>query len=349
MGSICFLHTDYWRLAEPIAGLTGAPGWLRRLVRDAGRTAVLKTFELASAHQVDFLFLAGAATNEPAHQDCVAAWLSGPLNALKSRGIRVVMAASGNAALDRLADVVLHPNHWLAVDCRPSLRLTPVPIGETSTCELALVPFTSGFLPAASHRYRYRVSQHHTVETDVRGHRWVSAGVTQTLHPGETQTGGCLIVRTSSTGGCDAEPVVDFHRTGVLRFERRGIRIPAAAGLAASSICDAVTEASRTLTAEGETAIVDWDVELTGGEECGVPIEAEALQETQLLEAVRSALQNGHLGTWPRRIDVRLPEDPAIPEQEDTCIRTFGGVLRDRNTTDREPLIIGLRLLRRTA
>ncbi len=297
MNGIRFVHTDHLRLAESITGLAAAPSWLGRLARDATRGAVSRVFEIAKSRNADFVFIGGRCTESGEFQSSVGQWLEKPIRNLRQHGIQVVMAASQTVATECLADVVLHPGNRLhATRSKGQVRLETRPADSTETSELAVSPELVGQSVNAACNYLFRAQIRPAESLSPNGQMVYSAGTTQSHGPHEQGEFGCLVV--------DADPDIGrldtfFESTDLLRFETRKIEPPSVAS--SQMICDAVIEESRILARQQRrTTVVDWHVE-TPLECTG---ELESWWPDTILNSVRSVLQQGHIGVWPRCVQL---------------------------------------------
>ena len=349
MNGIRFVHTDHLRLAGSIAGLGATPSWLRRLARDATRGAVSRVFEIARSHDADFIFIGGSCTESEEFQSSVGRWLEKPIRNLRHRGIPVVMTASQTTATERLADIVLHPGNRLhATRSEGQVRLETHSADSTRVSELAVTPELVGPSVKAACNYLFRPRTRSAVVRSSDGQFVYSAGASQSHGPHEQGEFGCLVVNADSdTGQLDAI----FESTDPLRFETRQIEPPSVTS--SQMICDAVLEESRILARQQRrTTVVDWHlqtpVECTG--------EIESWWPDTILNSVRSVLQDGHIGVWPRCIHL-TPSSVRLPERADcAATRVLTSLLfekqRDSSPKSRTiftELITGARLLDRAA
>jgi|GEM_PF-2848816 len=349
MSSIRFVHSDYWRLAESIAGLASAPEWLRRQARDATRDSVVSLLNLASTHHVDFVFVGGRCTDDTAFSTSVADWLSEPLGLLRRQGIQIVMAESRIPAMDSLADVVVRPGERLhagRLDGR--VRLTTSHPSEEIHSDLAISAGDCGPSRLALVNYLYSPQLRHEIARPDHSVPVYSAGATQAHGPTETGRFGCLVV--------DVEPQqnavnTEFHSTDTVQFESRTMEAVASNGH--QEICERLVEESRALARQvSQTTVVDWRINTP----VTCPDTVEFLRSEQILDAVRAAMQTGHLGVWPRRVAVCLPNLRLAGDIDDFGPGTLKTLLLDETvSTGRstqvgfEQLVTSVRLLNRAA
>ena len=344
MNEIRFLHTDCWRLTEPVAALTSTPEWLRRMARDATRSAVLRTLELATAHQAGFLFVAAPPINSNTFSESVADWLNTAFQRLREGGTKIVMAAS-HPSIDQLADVLLQPQERLLVKRQAShLELAAAPIETTCLADLAVTNDQADRLSSAPCNYVYHPQVRHEVSGLSETEFVYSAGATQSLGPTESGSFGCLLVRATPEDGSIA---AEFHATDTLRFET--CSLDAATVTTEEQLCEAVVDATRELTRQqNHTTVIDWQVSGLAPHR-RLP---DLWQEQRLLKSIRNGLQTGHLGAWPRRIAITPASITAGESQSgtDATLRTV--LCEDRQMTPQavwDQLVEGTRLLRRAA
>lgn len=347
MNEIRFVHTDHLRLAGSIAGLASAPDWLRRLSRDATRGAVSRIFQITATRNADFVFIGGSCTESETFSPSVLQWLKEPIDALRQQGIQVVMTASPFSDMEKLADVVLHPDERLHATRAANGRVTLSSHSSDShtISDLAISPAQTGASAHATCNYVFRPQTRYTVEMSPKHHPVYSAGSPQSHGPHETGEFGCLVVDADRNTG-HVNPEMEY--TAPLRFETR--RITQESVISHQDTCDAVVKESRALARQQRhTTIVDWHIEC--------PIECndklESWQQETILKSVRLSLQEGHLGAWPRRIvvspsRVRLA---TIDESAGTCELT--NLLFEQQKESRQEshavfteLVTGARLLR---
>ncbi len=349
MSSIRFVHSDYWRLAESIAGLASAPEWLRRQARDATRDSVVSTLNLAGTHHADFVFIGGSCTSDTAFSTSVADWLSEQLGLLRRQGIQLVMAESGMSAIDSLADIILRPGerlHANRIDGR--VRLTASHLTDGADSDLTISTADSGPTSHGTCNYVYSPQLRHEIATSDHMHAVYSAGATQAHGPSEAGAFGCLLVNAVPN---QRDATATFHSTDTLRFESRTIE--AVAAHSRQEICERLMEESRVLTRQVSlTTVVDWRID--------TPVASrntlEFLRSDQILDSVRAAMQTGHLGVWPRRVAVCPPSLRLADDLDDVGTGTLRTFLIDeaastgRSTQARfDQLVTGVRLLNRAA
>jgi hypothetical protein len=349
MSDIRFVHTDYWRLADSIAGLATAPEWLRRQARDATRDSVLATLNLASTRNADFIFVGGSCTDDKMFYASVADWLREPLNMLRRQGIRVVMAESHLPAINELADVIVRPNERVhASRTDGTVRLTTANAHEDFRCDLAISTGDCGPSANATCNYLYSPQLRHEIAHAQHRNPVYSAGATQAHSPAETGEFGCLLVAATAS---HHDVTTSFHSTDTLRFDKRTID-----GMTAHNrqrICDEIVEESRVLARQVSlTTVVDWQITS--------PLDGvrtlELLRSDEILDLVRADLQTGHLGVWPRRVAVFPANLQMATQSNDIRPDTLRTLLFDEATATGsgsqagfEQLVTGARLLNRAA
>jgi len=347
MNKIRFVHTDHLRLAGSIAGLASAPDWLRRLSRDATRGAVSRVFQIAATQNADFVFIGGNCTDSEPFHSSVLQWLQEPIKTLRQQGIQVVLAASPFSEMENLADVVVHPDERLHATraANGRVELASHSCDSHTISDLAISPARIGASAHATCNYVFRPQTRHAIEMSPKYHPVYSAGSPQSHGPHETGEFGCLVVDADrNTGHVNA----DMEATDPLRFETR--HITQVSVISYQDTCDAVVKESRILARQQRhTTVVDWHVECPM--ECNDRL--ESWQQENILESVRSSLQEGHLGAWPRQIvvsplSVRLA---TINESEGT--RELTSLLLEQQKESRQEshaafaeLVTGARLLR---
>lgn len=349
MNGIRFVHTDYLRLADSIAGLAAAPDWLRRLARDATRGAVSRVFEIARTHRADFVFIGGSCTESEEYQSSVVRWMKGPVQSLQQQGIQVVMSASPSSDLECLADFVVRPGERLHVTrasghVRLGISRTDMPAGS----ELAVSPAKAGPSSHAACNYLFRPQTRHHIGTTPDGAAVHSAGAPQSHGPHEQGAFGCLVVEANPDSG---HLDVVFQTTDPLRFETRNIDLSSV--VTSQHVHDAVVEESRDLARQQRrTTVVDWHFETPL--DCAG--EFESWRQETILDSVRRTLQEGHLGVWPRRIEMAPSNVSLADRSESGGARELTTLLFERQRESHQEahaifaeLITGARLLRRAA
>ncbi len=349
MNGIRFVHTDYWRLAGSIAGLASAPDWLRRLARDSTRGAVSRVFEVAATRDAGFVLVGGGCSDSPDYDSSVARWLQEPIHNLKRRGIRFVLAAEQSSAVDELADYVLRPGQRLHVTRSAGrLNLAVQPAASQTRADLVVSPANSGTSPEASCNYLFRPGVRYACSAvDARVPVW-SAGSPQSHGPHEQGQFGCLVVEADSGSGTVE---TSFEATDPLRFETR--TIDRADMVTSEDICEAVVNESLELgRQQRQTTVVDWCID--------DPVDCvgrvESWHQDSMLETVRSTLQKGHLGVWPRRVSVSPPQVQISGESDTEGARELTSLLFQQPFESREvrnaafaELVTGTQLLDRAA
>ncbi len=345
MNRIRFVHTDHLRLGGSIAGLAAAPDWLRRLARDATRGAVSRIFEIATNQNVDFVFIGGSYSDSQDFQSSVLQWLEEPIHALRQHGVQIVMAASQSTDINDLADLLIGPDERLHVKRRTNrVHLSSHSADSPATSDLAISLDRIGPSSHAACEYLYQPQVRYHINHSHHHSPVYSAGAPQSQGPDESGPFGCLIVDADpATGHIEAT----LEATDPLRFESR--RIVAKSATTSQNICDTVVDESRALARQQRhTTIVDWRIKCPA--ECAGAV--DSWQQNSILASVRSALQEGHLGTWPRRIlvsptSVRLTSPT---RSEATCeLETLLFDQRTNSTVDSNAvfaeLVTGMRLL----
>ena len=323
MFGIRFVHTDHLRLASPVTGLAAAPEWLRRQARDATRQAVINVCDIARNWGADFLLIAGRLSESADDLPNVIAWLAAPLADLRRRGTAVAIATAGDTAelpgLADICDVLIRSGERLDVDrTLGKFCLNAVPARRVCNSDLS-VCFMSQASNGIQANCRYLVEPAVRQETKMadQGHTVYSAGSPQGLQPGEEGSFGCLLI-AAEQGNVETT----FETTDILRFataaiDDRPIRC-------SNDVINAVMDASRELARrELGTWIVDWRIEQRI--QCYSEI-ADFIPE-DLLRRVREALQSGHVGIWPRRIDVEPQEIRLVQDRVPSSLRELASVL----------------------
>lgn len=347
MNGIRFVHTDYLRLAGSIAGLAAAPDWLRRLARDATRGAVSRVFEIATTRHADFVFIGGGCSDAPEFDSSVFQWLQEPVRNLRQQGIRIVMAADQPSEFDRLADCVVRADERLLVT-RIGDQVSLHTSSSGAAADLAISVDSPGTSTGARVNYIYRPQTRYLID---EGHGRLpihSAGAPQSHGPYEQGEFGCLVVDADPDSG-QIEAV--FEATDPLRFETIGFQQPPTA--TTQDVCDAVVNGSLELARQQRrTTVVDWYME--NAVECVGSV--DRWQQESILESIRSTLQKGHLGVWPRRVMVSPPRARVSVESDSTATRELSALLFEDQTGSREEqhrafaeLLAGTRLLRTAA
>ena len=349
MNEIRFVHSDYWRLAESICGLADAPEWLRRLARDASRTAALRTIELAATRHVDFLFIGGSCTSDDRFQLSVADWLREPLQRLKNQGVQVAMAECDFGDVQDLADIVIPADHRLnIVRVGQCVRMSTSTVNTNVETDLTITPEHVAMNGSAKHNYVYRPQLRHEVNGKPGQPHVYSAGSTQAHSPVETGAFGCLLV------GVDPDRQIidaEFHATDSVRFETRTLDTNEATST--SGILNEIVRACRQIASQAvHTTVVDWQITQP------IDISDISMVHHQLdtLSAVRERLQTGHLGVWPRRISMCSPRFSAERLSGQPAAQTLQTLLLQKTSDQRlhepstfEQLLTGARLLNKAA
>ena len=349
MNGIRFVHTDYLRLAESIAGLAAAPDWLRRLARDATRGAVSRIFDIAVTQNVDFVLIGEICAPADQFRQNVVQWLEAPVQRLRQHGIQVVIAASGHAESESLADLVLQPDEWLhATNTADRVDLAVGPTNLPAESDLTIGTVPTGTSSNAKCSYLIHPQVRHSIETSNENSPVYSAGAPQSHGPHEQGEFGCLVVEANPD---TAQIDVVFEPTDPLRFETRSIQAPSIT--TSKDIADAVIEESRTLARrQRRTTIVDWHFDSPFA--CAGNI--ESWREENILNSVRSTLQKGHLGVWPRQFKITSSDvclaDPFEPGAAHELTSLLLGKLKESH--QQAPavfaeLITGVRLMRQAA
>ena len=345
MNGIRFVHTDCLRLAESVSGLAFAPSWLRRLARDSTRSAVSRVFEIAKSRNADFLFIGGSCTDSGDFQWSVRDWLEKRIRSLREQGIKVVMAASNASAAECLADVVLNTGECLhASRCRGQVSLTNRRTDAPEASELVVSPESAGPLSDVPCNYLFHTQTRYTARAQQHGLTVYAAGVPQSHGPHEQGESGCLVVDADpDTGRLDTV----FEPTDPLRFETHRIKPPSSAS--SQTICEMVIEESRTLARQQRrTTVVDWQVATP----VDCPGEIESWRQDAILESVRSILQQGHIGVWPRSIELMPSSVPFVEGPDSKAIRVLRSLIFEQPGESHQEsdnifaeLITGTRLL----
>lgn len=345
MNGIRFIHTDHCRLAGSISGLAAAPDWLRRLARDSTRGAVSRVFEIATTQEADFVFMAGAVSEIAEFDSSVAAWLREPIERLRRRGIKVVLAPTRPSTVDDLADAVLRPGERLQVrKCSVGVELSVQAAESQPSSDLVISPAASGASGQATCNYLFLPGTRRAEDVTADGVPVYTAGAPQSHGPHEQGASGCLVV--------DADPVdsrleIKFEETDPLRFETRTVDENSVQ--TSQDICDAVVTASLELARrQRRSTVVDWQLE--NSIECAGTI--ESWHQDHILESVRSTLQKGHLGVWPRRVVVSPSRVRLSGVSDSEGLRELHSLLSQQSAETREELnsvfaelITGARLL----
>lgn len=348
MNGLRFVHTDHCRLAGSISGLAAAPDWLRRLARDATRGSVSRVFEIAAAQHADFVFITGQISDAPEFDSSVAHWLREPVERLRRRGIQLVLATKQPSAIDALADAIVRPGERLQVTRSVQGVELSVQSTESQPGGLVISAAVSGPSARAACNYLYESGIRTARSSTDSGLPVYTAGAPQSHGPQEQGESGCLVVE-ADPGNCRVD--VSFEETDPLRFETR--TVDPGTALTSQDICDAVLNASLDLARhQRRSTVVDWLVD--SPVECAGTI--ESWDQTSILETVRSTLQKGHLGVWPRRVVVAPSKVRLSGVSETDGIRELNALLFDEpmETPEKKSavfaeLITGTRLLNRAA
>ncbi|MCH2212615.1 MAG: hypothetical protein MK110_15025 [Fuerstiella sp.] len=349
MNGIRFVHTDHLRLAESIAGLAAAPDWLRRLARDATRGAVSRIFDIAITQNVDFVLIGAICGQADAFHSSVIRWLEAPVEKLREHGIQVVIAATRHPESKLPADYIIQSDECLyATRNANRVQLTVGRADLPLESELAIGTASSGVSSRAKCSYLIRSGIRYSIGASHDHSPVYSAGAPQSHGPHEQGEFGCLVAEANPD---TAQIDVVFEPTDPLRFETR--RIQKSSIITSQDIADAIIEESRAMARrQRRTTIVDWffdsPFECTGA--------IDSWREENILKSVRSTLQKGHLGVWPRRIkitasDVRLadPFDSQAAHELASLLFDNTGDTNQRTTAAFAELVTGTRLLRQAA
>lgn len=313
MSRIRFVHVDHLRLGSPLAGLADYPEWLRQALSGAVRKSVSSVAELAVAGHCQFVLLAGRITENEADLDIATAWLSALSLQLKRHGIRMVQAiGSVPAQAGRQQTESLEFGSGDRVEVTwgasggPILRVVPRHVGRSSP-ESLLIELHQDRV-AGSPNYVYRaapdgVPGRELLQALSGDSLTVTAGSPQAISPDECGEYGCRIVEADLQ---QRSLSARFAAADTVRYAREVFHAVPEMGTA-EVVAEMVRRCQSMGTAAGRTTIVDWFV---GGPLTVRADRSGALSEEELLTRLRSELQAGHAGVWPRR--VRFTETSAF-------------------------------------
>ncbi len=303
--------------------------------------------------------IAGSVTESAADLETVVRWLGEQFEPLRHAEISVIAWARDQAqqhALSRICDVVLADDQRLDVHAdenSPSARLAFHVRGVEADAAAAALSLSVGrlaaplprlagslhyhILPASRHLHANRLTSGNGVLTG-------SAGPTQAASPDEQQACGCLLIDADTAAG---SLTAKFVETDVLRFGRQNIVLDSDA--TPTALRDRIARAVRDVdTDNGRTQLVDWVI---SGEARVDGLEAVELSEQSLLQFVRSDLQAGHRGVWPRSVRYAVSTMAAgVSSLPSIAMQEFVNVLQaDHGMQNdwREETLAGLELLAR--
>ena len=367
MSTVRFVHVDHLRLSTSPVGIADAPAWLRQLACDSVRNSVRNVIEVAVADNAEFLLIAGRVTDSPDDLEFVIDWLDQQFETLRRHGIQVVaVAASHREAelLGRICNVVIHDGDclYVAPDINETWRLsTSADVGYTKS---DLVVTLGGGKPGVG-RTTYN-AQSSVQPSEVRnrivtdGYLSVSAGPVQAISQSETWQGGCVVVDADVVS---REIRTEFRACDVLRFATEDLHLNSPV-----TIDSLILEIARASDGIGksisQTVIIDWRLSAEVMLEMS---DMSQICESSLLLRLRSDLQSGHRGAWPRRISfaqgARLQLQAVVREVDESYIDVVSGVSKTHRMNRHEErrqvvlggnnvngsLVVGLQLLGRVA
>lgn len=302
MSKIRFIHTDYLRLATPVSGIADAPGWLQKLATNCVRQATRNVIDVAIAHEVDFLLIAGGVTESSLDFPAAVEWLSHQFARLNQRGIQVVAVANSHheaSLLESICDLVISPDDQFYVSQ-----------GQGHQCRIHQAASTGGDevvvcvgrqFGSVSGRTVYNavpaIQSSDNCEASTRnGLLQISAGAVQAIGPSEAVEFGCVLVEAD---GQHKELSSEFIVTDVIRFATEDLDLSASTTV--ESLAAAISQASDSIGKSlSQTAVVDWCV---NAELVGEISSVSRFAETEMLNRLRNDVQAGHRGVWPRRIE----------------------------------------------
>lgn len=303
MSLIRFVHTDFLRLATPVSGVADTPGWLREQAAGSVRTAVRNVADTAINHNADFLLVAGSLTDSLPDLPLAVAWFEQITQRLQQSGVQVVVRATSPqeaALLAPVCDIVLGPDELLFASRRSTqdVHLRVTDHSHPASDELTVAVGRELSPPDGRTVYNATPATQCSAESDchgVVGYLSLSAGAVQAVHPDEQFEYGCVVVEADTeTRHLKSE----FVATDVIRFAVEELTLNTA--MSVESLASALVSASDSLDrSSARTLILDWvvDAELTADLR-----DVGQFDEFALLHRVRSAVQSGHRGVWPRRL-----------------------------------------------
>ena len=356
MSVIRFVHTDHLRLGSPLAGLADCPDWLRRAAAAAVRKSVANVIEAAIASRSHFLVIAGRITESNEDLEIAVRWLEAQTEQLNEHGIQLVISGHDVAehdALRRLNATVCgtdqtieaslgyngrlqlqtqvpgagrrHKNSLLLVNCSkwdPAVQHTTM---VDDFCYLSVPGIQANPIPPAISVTSLAevINVHSEIQNQSRCCLCVTAGSPQAVRPSEQGVFGCRLV--------EADPQhrtisARFCATDTFRYAQETIRCEDA--LTSTGLISAIAERSRAVSSlAGRTVVVDWTVEGT--------LQAEMhrfgdLDEASLLSGLRTQLQAGHAGVWPRRIHYSKETQFTSGSKSSMAIQEFLNVAGER-------------------
>ena len=304
MSKIRFIHTDYLRLATPVSGIADAPDWLRQLATNCVRQATRNVIDAAIAREVDFLLIAGGVTESSLDLPAAVEWLSHQFARLNQHGIQVVVTANDHheaSLLRDICDLVLSPGDQFSVSQGHGHQCQIHPQQTSSPATNDLVVCVGRKLGSIPGRTVYNavpaiLSSENCGTSTHNGLLQVSAGAVQAVGPNEALEFGCVLVESD---GQHTQLSSEFIVTDVIRFATEDLDLSASTTV--DSLATAILQASdsigKSLT---QTAVVDWCV---NAELLSEFSNISRFSETEMLNRLRSDVQAGHRGVWPRRIE----------------------------------------------
>ena len=313
MAGIRFIHVDHLRLGSPLEGLADYPEWLRQTLSGAVRRSVSSVAELAVASHCQFVLLAGRMTDQEADLDLATAWMSVWSSQLRRHGIRLGPAIGrglAHAVGAHPESLALGVGDRVEVTCdtsgSPNLRVLPPHVARRRPDSLLIELDQDGVLETPNFLYRAApdgVPGRELLQAVPGGSLTVTAGSPQAVSVEECGEHGCRIVEA------DLEQrtlSARFAATDTVRYAREMLH--AVPGMGAVEIVEEMVRRSQSLVpGAGRTTIVDW---FLGGPLTVGADRPGGLSENELLRCLRSELQAGHSGVWPRR--VRFTETSAF-------------------------------------
>lgn len=324
MSLIRFVHTDFLRLATAVTGLADTPGWLREQAAGCIRTAVRNVADTAINHNADFLLVAGSLTESTADLPLAVMWFQQVTHRLRQAGVQVVVRASTAqeaALLAPVCDLVLGPDELLFASRRPShdVHLRVCENHRSSSEELTVSIGRELSPPEGRTVYNASPATQVSAESDchgVVGYLSLSAGAVQAVDPQERFEYGCVVVEADTDTRLLKS---EFVPTDVIRFAVEELTLNTA--MTVESLASALVGASDSLDRSSpRTLILDWvvDAELTADLQ-----DVGQFDEFALLHRVRSAVQSGHRGVWPRRLSFQRSATLRVAAPELDCVEEY--------------------------
>lgn len=322
MSQIRFVHTDFLRLATPISGVADTPGWLTEQAAGSVRNAVRNLADTAVNHDADFLIVAGSLTDSTPDLPLVVAWFQHIALRLQESGVQVVVSASTDqeaALLAPVCDIVLRPGELLHASLRhQNVQLRTSHRGDATSEELTISIGRELSPPEGRTVYNAVPGLQCSTDADshgVVGYLSLAAGAVQAVRPDERGEYGCIVVEADTESRLLKS---EFVATDVIRFAQEDLSLKTT--MTTESLAAALVSASESIDrSSAHTVILDWriDAELAADLH-----DVGRLDEFELLHRIRSAVQSGHRGVWPRRLSflpsatlrVATPEYDSVQE-----------------------------------